>query len=68
MVGFCDLVGTDIAPVSKKTAVKVKENLSLLTVISGRTSSLTGSTDILYYILLGYKDRKKRFVGKVSNR
>ena len=22
MVGFCDLVGTDIAPVSKKTAVK----------------------------------------------
>ena len=24
MVGFCDLVGTDIAPVSKKTAVKFK--------------------------------------------
>ena len=22
MVGFCNLVGTDIAPVSKKTAVK----------------------------------------------
>ena len=24
MVGFCDLVGTGIAPVSKKTAVKLK--------------------------------------------
>ena len=25
MVGFCDLVGVDIAPVSKKTAVKYIE-------------------------------------------
>ena len=24
MVGFCDLVGTDTAPVSKKTAVKIE--------------------------------------------
>jgi hypothetical protein len=29
MVGFCDLVGTGIAPVSKKTAVKGKSKCQL---------------------------------------
>ena len=29
MVGFRDLVGTDIPPVSKKTAVKAKQNQAL---------------------------------------
>ena len=30
MVGFCDFVGVDIAPVSKKTAVKSPESLDKL--------------------------------------